>query len=509
MTFKVFLSHRWEDRTLAAAIRGHLKFLSDGAIECSVAETIPGGKDWLDWIGSNIQAAELLIFLYTTSDHDWTWCVREIGQFEGTQQARQKSPQIVWFLNEGLEIPTFISNYQSYGVTYREIERMFMDLMVRGAFTADTPLVPNVHIAKVDDFRIAIQQIAKIFANLSRPEEFFRFRLRLSYPDPDKIVDEISKLLLIPRSERASAWLANAKIEASSSTLHIVGSGDGAELSRYLKLPQDDSNLDAWLNDVREYVKQSFPDASPEERAAREQILTPVFTDGRLYLPVIARLEYISGWPSSLVTIFVSAPPFSDDPASMLAQGMPSSLVYCAVLSRLARRFRWAFLEPVVNALPPDGTEQGHNLWENFHHVYAKSMSVLSSIEHHGNLPELRAPRNVAAITEIEDPDALDEMWMQYVSLKADVQRHAEALDLKSLRKTLAAWQSQNKRLLQMLHGQMGNVIAELAPRELTKAHPAVPGAAAPQDSNRMQADRSRPPEKVEPSPVSDSTLQP
>jgi hypothetical protein len=221
------------------------------------------------------------------------------------------------------------------------------------------------------------------------------------------------------------------------------------------------------MNDVREYVKQSFPDASPEERGSREQILTPIFADGRLYLPVIARLEYISGWPSSLVTIFVSTPPFSDDPASMLAQGIPNSLVYCAVLSRLARRFRWAFLEPVVKALPPEGTKRGHKLWENFHQVYMKSMSLLSSIERHGNLPQFRAPGNVAAITEIADRDALDKMWLQYLSLKEDVQKSVDAFDLKNLRKTLQAWQYQNKKLLQMLHNQIGMVIATLEPSQL------------------------------------------
>jgi hypothetical protein len=34
---------------------------------------MPGGKDWLEWISSNIKTAELLIFLYTTADHVWTF----------------------------------------------------------------------------------------------------------------------------------------------------------------------------------------------------------------------------------------------------------------------------------------------------------------------------------------------------------------------------------------------------------------------------------------------------
>jgi hypothetical protein len=195
----------------------------------------PGGRDWLEWISSNIQGAELLIFLYTTSDHDWTWCVREIGRFEGAQQVRQKSPQVVWFLSDGLEIPSFIANYQYYGVTYREIERMLKDLMEGGAFTNGKPLKPNVHVDKVDDFRTAIQQIEKIFANSSRPEEFFRFRLRLSHPDPDKIAEDISNLLATGRDDRASDWLANAKIEASPFTLHIAGAGDASEFRENLK----------------------------------------------------------------------------------------------------------------------------------------------------------------------------------------------------------------------------------------------------------------------------------
>jgi hypothetical protein len=112
--FRIFISHREEDRPLAIALRGHLVYLGDTTVQCLVSDKIPGGAEWLDWISNQTREADLLLFLYTTSDHDWTWCVLEIGRFQGAKEAQGRQPQVAWFIGEGLPTPAFVANYQYY-----------------------------------------------------------------------------------------------------------------------------------------------------------------------------------------------------------------------------------------------------------------------------------------------------------------------------------------------------------------------------------------------------------
>ena len=81
--YKIFISHRLEDRSLASIVSGALQLLSDGRLETFVCEDIRGGREWRDWIYKKIQLADIMLFLYTDESHDWMWCFYEIGLFLG------------------------------------------------------------------------------------------------------------------------------------------------------------------------------------------------------------------------------------------------------------------------------------------------------------------------------------------------------------------------------------------------------------------------------------------
>ncbi len=81
-TFKVFVSHKSDDKDLATLVASELRALAPGIIECWVSgEELTAGTDWDREIKKQLAQSHLLILLFTTPRHNWDWCLYEVGLF--------------------------------------------------------------------------------------------------------------------------------------------------------------------------------------------------------------------------------------------------------------------------------------------------------------------------------------------------------------------------------------------------------------------------------------------
>lgn len=81
--FAVFISHKSQDAEMARRLKA---VLSSHAPKVNVflSEEIPPGDHWHDRIEEALRATHWFLLLYTSSDHNWGWCLYEAGLFDGS-----------------------------------------------------------------------------------------------------------------------------------------------------------------------------------------------------------------------------------------------------------------------------------------------------------------------------------------------------------------------------------------------------------------------------------------
>jgi hypothetical protein len=77
--------------TRQLALSGSCKFDRGSAFE------IPGGTEWRQWMITDTEKADYLLFIHTNVDYNWTWCASEISQFDGYKRALKKPSKVLWF----------------------------------------------------------------------------------------------------------------------------------------------------------------------------------------------------------------------------------------------------------------------------------------------------------------------------------------------------------------------------------------------------------------------------
>jgi len=409
----------------------------------------------------------LLVFLHTTADHDWTWCALEIGQFQGAKHAQKIEASIVWFSLEGLDIPPILANFQKYGTSPEDIRKFLRELFTDGTFSQGKAIRPDIHLRRNKDFQDAIQNISSLFNQISRPEELFKLRIRVILGAEGDFTGHMENISKFPISERVIKVFENAIVRTDQGTrAFLAGTIDGELNWNALDQSQRRLRNYGWVEDLVNYVKASYSDSNALDRSRREQVLSPIYRDMRLFQPVIARLDYIRGWPYSVAIIFVPMPPFSEDPYLMIAQGIPSSIVYISIMTRLARRFRWTFLEPLAQVADMlDQSDLESSLWKNFIEKFHECQQNLASIEQQSqSISEFRAPGTASAAMDLKDRATLNQLFLTYTQMKTNLFAAVEARDALTVQSILAEWQKVNKSLMLQLNERTNEEIQKLMP---------------------------------------------
>jgi hypothetical protein len=124
--FRVFVSHKQDDHTLAVTLKRVVESLS-GKIECFVSgsDLVPG-SDWNAEIRSQLLKSHLLILLFTEPSRNWDWCLYEAGLFTSLSVADDHS--VVCLYHPHGSSPRPLTNLQGVPVEAEAVQRFFNDL---------------------------------------------------------------------------------------------------------------------------------------------------------------------------------------------------------------------------------------------------------------------------------------------------------------------------------------------------------------------------------------------
>jgi hypothetical protein len=470
MKLRFFLSHRHEDHPLAELIKGHLEQLGDGEVTASISETIPGGQEWEGWITRQAVENDVLLLIYTTNDHDWSWCYREVGLFEGAKLRDGRSPMVTGFITDGLEIPPVVARYQFYRTRKDDIERFLRDAFERGEYGGGADIVPFLTSKRGSQLRQARDEISAEMLRLVQPEEYFHRRVVIRLPNVDELSKSVRDFCHQDPAEQIDQMLANARLEGKYGTLGFLSvDQDAARWPTLVRAQQESENGD-WLNDVVEYLKASLPNTPPARRDERQQILAPMQQAGAHYLPVIARVEYRGGWPAAVVLIFVKMPPLTENPGTMLKLGVPYGMVYLATLDRMSRLFRWGFIEAIARQAKQMQQEApaGHPQWQLFERRLASARQVLDVVERQGQaITKIHDPESTSEATNLPMSEAMERLWGMHHARKMALTDALTRRDLGAARETIRAWQSDTKDLMLAINRRMREELDRLEPRNV------------------------------------------
>jgi hypothetical protein len=468
--FSIFISHRTEDRFYAALLKSRLEYLGSleddlPPIECFVCEAIPGGTEWHQWMIDSTSKADCLLFIHTSAEHNWTWCASEIAQFDGYKRALKKNSKVLWFSVDNSPSFPMLAENQFYGTSDDEVKKFLEDLFVNPTFS-NTPLRPKLNVNFYREFNDVVKEIHTQFMQITRPEELFRLRLRITLRDQTLFRQFLAKFAADPTDTRAKNLLSGALLEADASTSAFLVGPEQPKLDwDILSRVQKKYNSDIWLDELVDYVASSFADSEPAARRSREQVLSPIYRESKLFQPVIARLEYLDSAPFSIVVIFVPMPPISEDPRLMIAQDFPKEVVFLSVLQRLSRRFRWTFLEPLYNAvdLPEKFTD---DQWVTVLERYEMCNENLDSILRQADMRELQTLGDMLAATGIPDLPLLSEMFHDWTHFRADLAAGIEKKSPRDVLATLKPWLRRNKEFMLLILSVTQKKVQELRPKE-------------------------------------------
>lgn len=269
--YNIFISHRIEDRSIASAASGVLRFLSDGKIEPFLCEHIPGGREWRDWIYKKIEMADILLFLYTDESHDWVWCLYEIGLFQDPKDT--KACLIICLKDPSIkDLPSPLEKIQVYDATEEGITKFFKELLIEGKFTNQVRISEKSFFN--DSNLDAIQDFLKAFKPLRIESQYFvrRAVFNIEQIGPNK-------------SEKRFDDVKIASDDSYTMEEILLTSGKSTNWQNlYDKFKG--RNQEHWLDEIKQTIRNIESDNS------LEYVMKPFQAkDKKRFLPFLTRIE--------------------------------------------------------------------------------------------------------------------------------------------------------------------------------------------------------------------------
>jgi hypothetical protein len=272
MSYKIFISHRSEDRSIALAISGALRLLGNDKLEPFVCENIPGGRDWRDWIHEKIIASDIMLFLYTQETADWMWCFYEIGLFR--RLSDQNPRHIICVHNPSISsLPSPLENFQAYKATQDDIKKLLTDLLYEGNFTDKERI--NETLFSSNTYMLAVKDFLKAFSLSKIDRQYYARRALFELND-------------LHRNERHGEH-ETVSIRSDSYTMREILLSPGKSThwhNLYDKFKADGQT--AWLDQIKESIENIKRGNSPI------YVMKPFKAqENKKYIPVLTRVEQI------------------------------------------------------------------------------------------------------------------------------------------------------------------------------------------------------------------------
>ena len=124
--FKIFVSHKHENHTLAVAFQQALEGLSP-TIECFVSgANLSAGSDWNREIRHRLAESHMLVLLFTRPTASWDWCLFETGLF--TRSDLDDISAVVCICEPSASTPSPLANLQAVPAQVEAVERFLGEL---------------------------------------------------------------------------------------------------------------------------------------------------------------------------------------------------------------------------------------------------------------------------------------------------------------------------------------------------------------------------------------------
>lgn len=290
--FRIFISHRSEDRALATTVSSVLKMLGEGRVETFVCSSIPGGVEWRDWIDEKIGDSDIMLFLYTEESFDWQWCFYEIGLFR--QPKSPNSQPIICIHNHSISssnLPSPLEKYQAYLATKDGLKKFLSDLLYEGEFTKPERI--NERLFSDDRFETGVEDLCKAFKPSKIETDFYARRASF-------------ELQPLKPGERGEID-CEIKITSDFFTMkEILLSAENHTYWRNLYEKFKTEGQFAWLDQIKETFE------SIRKKRIPTYVMTPFKTyENRKFIPVLSRVEKIpsedgmTDIPLKLYVIFI------------------------------------------------------------------------------------------------------------------------------------------------------------------------------------------------------------
>ena len=170
--FRIFVSHKHENHTLAVAFQQAVEALCP-RIECFVSGVdIAAGADWNREIKNSLAQSHLLVLLFTRPTASWDWCLFETGLF--TRSDEDDVSAVVCLFDPSTTSPSPLASLQGVPATVDAIERFLTDLCKATWRVSDDwrlgALAPNVRAPQVTK---AATRIVEAFPDGIRTESTY------------------------------------------------------------------------------------------------------------------------------------------------------------------------------------------------------------------------------------------------------------------------------------------------------------------------------------------------
>jgi hypothetical protein len=270
--YRIFISHRPEDRNTANAVSGVLRLFGDGKLEPLVGYDIPGGREWRDWISEKIEVSDIMLFLYTEENVDWMWSFYEIGLFRGPSALHPRP--IICIRNPSIkDLPSPIEQYQAYDATEDGIKKFLEDLLYRGEFTNQDRI--NEKLFVDDNYALAVQDLLSAFELRASTEVIFN-------------VQQFSIDLMDQDNGRNEIDIDDAIIVGNPVIMDIFGVHDVFVHFKKLYEIFKKQNNAKWLEQLRSSIEELRDGNLPLS------YFPPFATrDGRKFQPILSQFERI------------------------------------------------------------------------------------------------------------------------------------------------------------------------------------------------------------------------
>jgi hypothetical protein len=330
----LFASHSHEYQELAREFKRSIESIQTRVpLKVFISEEMPGGAKWRGLVRSELREADALVLLYPHSGMRLDWCSYELGVFQ-----QDKDRAIVCIRNIDIQAPPDITDeWQAYMADDRGIRKFITDLFVKGVFTGNEPIEPEVGTADSEARRRseeAAQALKRSFAQARIRQDYFTHRISITSPDdqfqPFDLATDIDKAII--SGDEQALQLLSLKPHTRWSVLQEMA----------------ETTLKAsWPNELVEAL-----------RGITRGPIPPPFTpfrakDNRIYVPVITKAESVDQHLRKINLIFVEA-----DVSQMRAYldvwvpptTMPPLWPPLIRLSMVLIRARWECIVPMYRA---------------------------------------------------------------------------------------------------------------------------------------------------------------